>query len=293
MLMKSVLSPVQPFHFRECLRFLNRNTDEPVWKVDGDRLLKLFTLGEKTVVGEIFEEGEAVHLQLSDELAEHEQNYLHAYTSEWLDMERDLQPFYDQMAACPLVGPIVPKYPGMRLIRMPDLFEAISWAILGQQINLTFAYRLKQRITQEWGTSREYEGHTLYAFPDPAVIAELEPEVMRPMQVSQRKAEYLIGVAKEISSGNLTKEKLLSSEDPVADMVAIRGVGKWTAEYVLMKCLGYTNGFPIQDVGLHNAIKKQLGMDRKPTYEEIEEYAKLWTGWEGYATFYLWRSLSS
>ena len=137
--MKSVLSPVQPFHFRECLRFLNRNTDEPVWKVDGDRLLKLFTLGEKTVVGEIFEEGGAVHLQLSDELVEREQNYLHAYTSEWLDMERDLQPFYDQMAACPLVGPIVPKYPGMRLIRMPDLFEAISWAILGQQFNLTFA----------------------------------------------------------------------------------------------------------------------------------------------------------
>ncbi|MEM6766943.1 MAG: DNA-3-methyladenine glycosylase [Bacteroidota bacterium] len=289
--MKTTLSPLLPFHFQECLRFLNRNIDEPVWKVDGGRLLKLFSLGEKSVVAEIVAEGYQLHILFADSLEEKQLHYVRQYVAEWLDIERDLEPFYRQLALCPLLGPILHKYPGMRLIRMPDLFEAISWAILGQQINLTFAYRLKQRITHEWGASQVYQGETLYAFPEPTVIAALSPESMRPMQVSQRKAEYLIGVAQEISSGKLSKDQLLSSQDPVSELVAIRGVGKWTAEYVLMKCLGYTHGFPIQDVGLHNAIKKRLGLDRKPTYKEIEAYAEKWTGWEGYATFYLWRSL--
>lgn len=73
--------------------------------------------------------------------------------------------------------------------------------------------------------------------------------------------------------------------------MAIRGVGAWTADYVMMKCLHHPAAFPIADVGLHQAIKRQLGLERKPTIEEIEEMSTNWGGWQAYATFYLWRSL--
>ena len=74
-------------------------------------------------------------------------------------------------------------------------------------------------------------------------------------------------------------------------LVKIRGIGPWTANYVLMRCLRFPNAFPIADVGLHNAIKHLTGTEEKPTIEEIWKLAAPWTGWESYATFYLWRFL--
>jgi DNA-3-methyladenine glycosylase II len=92
----------------------------------------------------------------------------------------------------------------------------------------------------------------------------------------------------------LTKEKLLNlsnHKDAEKMLVKIRGIGPWTANYVLMRCLRYPSAFPIDDVGLHNAIKHRLGKELKPTKEEIIKLAVNWTNWESYATFYLWRYL--
>ena len=72
-------------------------------------------------------------------------------------------------------------------------------------------------------------------------------------------------------------------------LVRIRGIGPWTANYVLMRCLRFPTAFPIDDVGLHNVIKLLTGSETKPT--KIKEYATTWTNWESYATFYLWRTL--
>jgi DNA-3-methyladenine glycosylase II len=74
-------------------------------------------------------------------------------------------------------------------------------------------------------------------------------------------------------------------------LVNIRGIGPWTANYVLMRCLRFPSAFPIDDVGLQNAIKHPLGRDKKPTKDEIMKFAGNWTNWESYATFYLWRFL--
>ena len=74
-------------------------------------------------------------------------------------------------------------------------------------------------------------------------------------------------------------------------LIRIRGIGPWTANYVLMRCLQMPMAFPIADVGLHLALKQALGWDRKPTIPEIRELAAGWSGWEAYATFYLWRLL--
>jgi DNA-3-methyladenine glycosylase II len=74
-------------------------------------------------------------------------------------------------------------------------------------------------------------------------------------------------------------------------LLQIRGVGEWTADYVLMKCFRIPSVFPITDVGLHNALKIHLGLSQKPSLPEIKKLAADWNPWEAYATFYLWRSL--
>ena len=94
---------------------------------------------------------------------------------------------------------MVHQFSGLRIIGIPDLLEALSWAIIGQQINLTFAYTLKHRLDEKYGTKVTFENQSYYLFPEATTIAAINPEVLRPLQFSQRKAEYLIGLAELIA----------------------------------------------------------------------------------------------
>lgn len=177
---------------------------------------------------------------------------------------------------------------------IPDLFEALCWGIIGQQINLAFAYTLKRRFVETFGEREEWNGKDYWLFPSPEAVARLAPSDLTGLQMTARKSEYLIGAARLMAEGKLSKERLLAAgghREAEKLLVGIRGIGPWTANYVLMRCLRFPTALPIEDVGLHNAIKLLLGMDRKPTVEEIRELAKPWAGWESYATFYLWRAL--
>lgn len=97
-----------------------------------------------------------------------------------------------------------------------------------------------------------------------------------------------------MANGELAKEALLQLQDfkqVQSSLLAIKGIGAWTSDYVLMKCFRHPAALPIADVGLHNALKLQLGLERKPAIQEINQLAAYWDGWQAYATFYLWRSL--
>jgi len=74
-------------------------------------------------------------------------------------------------------------------------------------------------------------------------------------------------------------------------LMRLHGVGKWTAEYVCLRCLKDPAAFPVDDVGLQNAIKQQLHLSAKPSVDEIYKFSRHWKNWEAYATFYLWNSL--
>ena len=117
---------------------------------------------------------------------------------------------------------------------------------------------------------------------------------MRRLQFTGRKSEFIIELARKIKNGSLTKNSLLNGdnfETVREELMRLRGVGKWTAEYVCLRCLGDPGAFPVDDIGLQNAIKQQLGLNEKPSITEILRYASAWKNWQAYATFYLWSSL--
>ncbi|MDF2834677.1 MAG: DNA-3-methyladenine glycosylase [Paenibacillus sp.] len=217
-----------------------------------------------------------------------------AYVREWFDLELDLSPFYRMADGDPLLREPSRQFFGLRLLGIPDLFEALSWGIIGQQINLAFAYTLKRRLVERYGRPIAYNGETYWLFPEPETIAGLTVEELDPLRMTARKSEYLIDTAAAISSGELSRKRLLAAgglKDAERLLVSRRGIGPWTANYVLMRCLRMPDAFPIDDVGLHNAIKLQTGLGRKPTKPELVEMSAGWAGWEAYATFYLWRLL--
>ncbi|MEL6846483.1 MAG: DNA-3-methyladenine glycosylase, partial [Bacteroidota bacterium] len=156
------------------------------------------------------------------------------------------------------------------------------------------AYQLKKNLIEAFGNTYEWEGQQYWMFPRPEVIAEKEVEDLIPLKLIRRRCEYIIGIAQSVVEGKLDRSALLAVQSAKAAekmLVAQRGIGPWSANYVMMRCLRYPDAYPTGDAGLQNAVKKLLQMDQKPTETELRELAIPWQGWEAYATFYLWAML--
>ncbi|MGD6830700.1 DNA-3-methyladenine glycosylase family protein [Sutcliffiella halmapala] len=288
------IHPPVDFNFEECLVFLGRSEQEVLHQIRDGYFYKLIKIDGELVLLKIWDTKDFIRVDLPiSSPTPGVREKAASYVWEYFDMNQELGNFYDMADIDEVLQEIVHKYRGLRIICIPDLFEALTWAIIGQQINLTFAYTLKKRFVEHFGECLIFEGNTYWLFPDFETIAHIEIADLRKLQFTSRKAEYITGVAKAMTSGHLTKEALLQQDyqQVKKSLMAIRGVGAWTADYVMMKCLHHTTAFPVADVGLHQAIKQQLGLERKPTIEEIVKMSTTWEGWQAYATFYLWRSL--
>src|SRR5690606_31742865 len=171
--------------------------------------------------------------------------------------DTDLKPFDALCAKDRLLMPVVRDYHGYRIVGQPDLFESIVWAIIGQQINLQFAYTLKQRFVEKFGESVVVNDKAYYLFPEPSVVAGLSAEELLALQFSRQKAAYLIAVGNAFDSGEISKDKVrkLPFDEAKAFLMKVKGIGNWTANYALMKTFRHANAFPLEDAGIHNAIR--------------------------------------
>jgi DNA-3-methyladenine glycosylase II len=178
-------------------------------------------------------------------------------------------------------------------VGQPDLFESLIWAVLGQQINLGFAYTLKQAFVRSFGERIALGEEEFFLFPAPETVSLITPPQLVPLQFSIQKSRYTIAIAEAFSDGTLSKEKLkaLPFQEAKNELMKIKGVGNWTANYALMKTFHYPEAFPLEDAGVHNAIKNLKKLDRKPNLPEVVKIFKKYKGWEAYATLYLWKSL--
>jgi DNA-3-methyladenine glycosylase II len=287
--------PPKEFNFNECLVFLGRSEQEILYQIRDGYLYKLVKINGEFILLKVGSHSTSIQVEFPIHTPTKSiRKEVASYIWEWFDLDQNVGGFYEMARQDRVLATIAEKYYGLRIMCIPDLFEGLTWAVIGQQINLTFAYTLKKRFVEQFGESLTYEGETFWLFPTCEKIAAIDVTDLRELQFSVRKAEYVIGIAQAMASGLLTKEDLLQQQEYELvhkSLTAIRGVGAWTADYVMMKCLHQPAAFPIADVGLHNALKLQLGLDRKPKIEEIRGMASDWRGWEAYATFYLWRSL--
>jgi DNA-3-methyladenine glycosylase II len=210
-----------------------------------------------------------------------------------LSLDRPLLPFYEKMSGDPVLRGVIEQLSGLNLLLEADPFESMILSIIGQQVNLTFAENLKRALVELCGTRMERDGRHFYAFPTPAQIAALEYEDLRPLKYSQRKAEYIIDFARGVVNGGIDLHALqdMSNEDAIQSLVKLRGIGRWTAECVLLFGLGRPDLLPAADIGLRNAIQHFYGLDHQPTEAEVRELAGAWAGYESYVTYYLWTAL--
>jgi len=211
----------EEFSFKQCLVYLNRSDIECLHKIAEEKFYKLLKFEDVYVLIIISMEIKKLRVTfVDDDPVKWVRAQVAKYVWDMFDLTTNLTGFYELAEDDSIIKQLIDKYKGLRIVKINDMFETICWAIIGQQINLKFAYTLKKRL------------------------------------------------------------------------VSIRGVGNWTADYTIMKCFDLNDAFPIADVGIHNALKGILGLDKKPTIDEIEKLSVNWRGWEAYVTFYLWRSLN-
>jgi len=204
-------------------------------------------------------------------------------------LDLDLAAFQRHMdAADPVLAGIARRYSGARPIGAFDLFESLAFSIIAQQITMSFAFTLKEALVELAGGM--FGGYP--AFPSAQSVAKLEYSDLTGRKYTRKKAEYIIDIARAVTAGQLDLDAAVAQpfEAAVKALTAIRGVGRWTAECLLMDA-GAPDAFPAGDIGIRNAVQRFYGLDHQPAEAEVRELGRPWAPYGALTSFYLWLGL--
>ena len=206
-----------------------------------------------------------------------------------LGLSVDLSAFAAMAATDPVLGPLARRMRGLKPPRFPTVFEALVNGVACQQLSLAVGIHLLNRLTADYGRAAPDAPGDVRAFPDPDALARLEPDALKRHGFSMTKARTIIETARAIAAGDLDLEGLHQLDDPAAveRLTSLRGIGRWTAEYVLLRGLGRLHVFPGDDVGAHNKLSRLLELDTPLDYESVRRLVARWHPYAGVVYFHL------
>ena len=200
----------------------------------------------------------------------------------------DLPGFYRFAKSDPVLAALVEPLYGLRPTLAPNGLEMIVGSICAQQVNLQFAYTCRARLVRKYGTLVPGDGD-LYAFPDAAALAATRVPALKALQFSTRKAEYIRDLGRAIVSGALDLESLSEAPDAreIQAITGLRGLGLWTAEWYLARCLGRGDVCPAGDLGVRRACERYYGRGRELSENAVRRRARPWGVYSNLAIHYL------
>ncbi len=203
-----------------------------------------------------------------------------------LDLDADPEAVVDALAADPELAAVVEKAPGQRIPRTVDEAELAVRAVLGQQVSTKAASTHAARLVAAYGRPvHDPEGALTHAFPSIEQLAEIDPVHLAVPKARQRTLTALVG---GLADGSVVLDAGCDWESARARLLALPGVGPWTAEAIAMRALGDPDAFPASDLGLRLAAK-QLGLPAEE--RKLIERSARWRPWRSYATQHLWTTL--
>ncbi len=206
-----------------------------------------------------------------------------------LGLQVDLTAFYRLAAADARLGPLALRFRGVKPPRFLSLFEALVNGIACQQITLTQGIRLIGRVVEKYGISAGGPATLAHAFPQAKDLAAAEPDALHALGFSRQKVRSLLTVACDIAEERLNAGALeaLSDESALSRLLELRGVGRWTAEYIQLRGLGRLNVFPGDDVGARKNLRRWLEQDDPSDYAGVRRLVAPWEPYAGLLYFHL------
>ena len=205
-----------------------------------------------------------------------------------LALRIDPAPFLAAVRDDALLGPVAQRQGALRIVQSASVFEALTWAIIGQQINLTFAIALRRTFIAQAGRA-----HTsgLWCYPEAADVARLSAEDLTTRKFSRSKADTLLRLARLVDSGELDLARGADIGQASAALLAVKGIGPWTVNYALLRGYGFADCSLHGDVAIRAALQHLLGEDAKPDMARTEALLARYAPHRTMAAAHLWASL--
>ncbi len=288
-----VLRPHAPFRLDLSVWAIRRRPTNLVDRWDGRTYQRVITVDDRPVNIEVVAAGTPAHPSLrvtasGEMLAQTTRAVVTDALDRLLGLQIDLRAFYRLANADPLLSLLVAHFRGLKPPRFPTVFEAVVNGIACQQLSLTVGIILLARLAQRCGPSITIGATEVHGFPRARDIVGLQSSDLRALGFSEAKARALLELATKVQAGlDLESLNELENEDAITKLLTLRGIGRWTAEYVLLRGLGRINMFPGDDVGARTNLQRWMKLRTPLDYDRVRYLVRRWHPYAGFLYFHL------
>lgn len=282
------LKPVSPFRLDLTVWTLRRRPDNAVDRWDGTAYRRVLPTSSGPVEVVVIQLGplQAPTLRVAvygNPLRSQVKAEVSSALRRLLGLNLDMEAFYRFAAGERPLGDIARRFRGMKPPRFASVFESVINAIACQQLTLTVGIRLLNRLAETCGVVVHDGNAAAHAFPRPEDLVRVSPTLLRELGFSQQKSRAMIELARSVTEGDLDLEGFdaLPDDAALARLQNLRGLGRWSAEYVLLRGLGRLHVFPGDDVGARNYLQKWLHLLGPLDYDGVGRTLDRWKQYGG------------
>jgi DNA-3-methyladenine glycosylase II len=276
----------------DVLAFHSRDTEGVSERATENRLLKAVMLdGVPVVLDVALTPYEALcDIAADTPLTARVQAMVHDALLNILGLRIDPAPFMAMADKDAMLAALAQRHGSLRIVQSATVFEALTWAIMGQQINLSFAIALRRSFILQAG--RQHSSG-LWCYPEAQDVARIDIDALLRQKFSRSKAETLLRLARLLADGALSLERDADVASTSAALLAVKGIGPWTVNYALLRGYGYPDCSLHGDVAIRAALQRLLNEDAKPDMTRTEALLAQWAPHRTMAAAHLWASLST
>jgi DNA-3-methyladenine glycosylase II len=289
-----VLVPVPPFRLDLTVWALRRRPTNQIDCWDGVTFRRVLEIDHEPAEVSVQQDGPADKARLRVSVTAHSlagsaQKQVKGQLERMLGLRRDLSSFYRLANEDPKIAPLVEEFRGLKPPRFPTVFEAVANGIACQQLSLLVGILLLSRLAGKYGGMIGSSVAGLRSFPSPEDLSGARFRSLTALGFSGQKARFLLAIATKLRRRNLDLEELQYCDNQAAldALEQLPGIGRWTAEYILLRGLGRLNVFPGDDVGAQNNLARFLGRRKPLDYEGVGRAVAKWQPYAGFLYFHL------
>ncbi|WP_321146373.1 3-methyladenine DNA glycosylase 2 [Providencia alcalifaciens] len=250
-----------------------------------------------------------IHLSINDQATDNKQailqldvdnaetspslNELHTLAIHLLGLNQPVEQFEEKYLTHPILGKLIAPQRGVRVYQSATTFEALVWAIIGQQISVLAAIAIRRRFIQAVG---QQHSSGIWCFPTVTSVINVDDEMLRQAGFSLGKIIALRGLCNAIQAGELDLDNAVTPEnvhDVTEKLLAIKGIGPWTVSYGLLRGFNYLDGSLHGDVAVRRNLQTLLVQDAQPSAKETQQWLAQFAPWRALVAAHLWRSQSA